>query len=109
MHKIYLACPYSDPDPAVCERRTIEADKMAAKLMAQGNIVYSPLSGSHRIAHHMDNHLDHDFWLNQDLAFIDWADEIVVLDLPGARQSRGIARELEHAKKRGIPVRWITT
>jgi nucleoside 2-deoxyribosyltransferase len=105
--KIYLACPYSDPDPAICEQRVLEADRIAAQLMVQGNIVFSPLSHSHRIAHHIENHQDCDFWLSQDLAFIDWADEIVVLKLDGWDKSKGIKIELEHAQAKGVPITWM--
>ena len=107
MKKIYLACPYSDPDPEVCEQRTIEADKAAAKLMEQGNIVFSPLSHSHRIAHHINNHLDHDFWLKQDLHFLIYADEMIVLKLPGWMESRGIHVEMLEADSLKIPISYM--
>jgi hypothetical protein len=43
----------------------------AAQLMEAGHVVFSPLSHSHRIAHYIDNHLDHEFWLKQCLPFVD--------------------------------------
>jgi len=47
MKKAYLCAPYSHPDPKVREARVDAADMMAAQLMEQGYIVFSPLSHSH--------------------------------------------------------------
>ena len=107
MKRIYLCAPYSHPDPKVREARVDKADMMAAQLMEQGHVVFSPLSHSHRIAHYIDNHLDHDFWLNQDLSFIDWCDEVLVLKLDGYERSRGIRVEIDYAVQIGKPVKYL--
>ena len=44
----------------------------------------------------------------QDLPFLDFADKLVVLTLPGWKESKGIKRELEYARDKGIPVEYIT-
>lgn len=92
--KIYLAAPYSAPTPEEREARFIQANKAAAFLMQQGHEVFSPISHSHPIAHHINNHLSHDFWLKQDFAFLPWADELVVLCADGWDRSKGIMLEL---------------
>ena len=107
MKRIYLACPYAHTDQAVREARVDAADMMAAQLMEQGHVVFSPLSHSHRIAHYIDNHLDHDFWLNQDLSFIDWCDEVMVLKLDGYEKSRGVRVEIDYAVQIGKPVKYL--
>ena len=108
MKKIYLASPYSHPDKAVCNDRFRAACKTAAKLMQDGYNVMSPIAHSHPVARYIGNHLDHDFWLEQDLSFLDsWADEMWVLMIDGWDESKGIAREIIHAEKIGLPVKYI--
>ena len=109
MKIVYLCVPYSHEDESVRDYRANMADKMAAHLMEKGNIVFSPISHSHRIAPNLGNSNETDFWLKQDLPFLAIADEVVVLKLDGWDKSKGIKIELEHAQKRGIPIRWITT
>ena len=105
MKKIYLASPYSHPDKSVRENRFRAACKAASLLMVQGYLVFSPIAHSHTIAQYLDNHLDLDFWLEIDLSFLDsWADEMWILCIPGWWESKGIRREIEHAKKHGIHV-----
>ena len=105
---IYICSPYSHPDPAVREERFNAVCKYAAKLMVKGHNVFSPISHSHPISLHMDNSLDHDFWLKQDLSFLErWADEVWILMLPGWLESKGIALEMETAERYFIPVRKV--
>jgi nucleoside 2-deoxyribosyltransferase len=104
MRKIYLAAPYSHPDPQVRENRVHQVSRAAAQLMREGNCVFSPLSHSHLIADHIGNHLEHDFWLNQCLPFIEWCDELWVMLLDGWEDSRGIEMEIEAASKAGKTV-----
>lgn len=109
MKKIYLAAPYSDPDPVIRQRRTELADHVAAKIMQQGYVVFSPLSQSHRIAHHIGNHLSHDFWLTQDLEMLALCDEMWILTIPGYSKSEGIRMECDKALEWGKPVRKVGT
>ena len=98
MKKIYLCCPYSHPNESERLKRFEYANKAAAYLMLRGYVVFSPISHSHSIANYIGNHLSHDFWLKQDFAFIDWADELYVLMLPGWKDSVGIGIEIEKWK-----------
>ena len=109
MKKIYLAAPYSHPDPEIRQRRTIMADHVAAKIMQQGYVVFSPLSHSHRIAHHIGNHLSHDFWLTQDLEMLAMCDEMWILTIPGYSESKGIKMERDKAAEWGKPVKKVDT
>lgn len=108
MKRIYLACPYTDKDPHVVDSRVYAADIIAGVLMEKGCCVFSPLSHSHPIAAKMKrDNFDHNFWLNQDLPFLVWADIMVVLGLTGWRESKGISREIVEARALGKPVRLI--
>jgi hypothetical protein len=106
--KIYIACPYSHPQQAVRDARVLAADKYAAKLMEQGHIVFSPLSHSHPISKHCKvDPTDHDFWLRQDLPWLEMCDEMHVLCLPGWESSRGIATESNRAASIGMIVVFV--
>jgi nucleoside 2-deoxyribosyltransferase len=106
--KIYLCCPYSHKDASVIAGRVHRVDQKAAELMDKGYTVFSPVSHSHRIARYTRaDALDHDFWLNQDLSFIDWADEVWIYTLDGWRESKGITKEFNYACKLGKPVKFI--
>ena|SRR6185369_5341778 len=100
--KIYLAIPYTW-NPA----KSFEiANKVSAKLMENGNVVFSPVSHSHGIADHLPTNIrtDSHWWMTQDLPLVEWADElhVVVIGENGnalIEQSRGVQMEIAHAKK----------
>jgi len=98
--RIYLACPYSHPEQAVIEQRVETCNMVAARLMEQGFIVFSPVSHSHPISIHAKvDPCNHDFWLNQDLPFLEFCDELCILMLDGWEQSKGIKLEIERAQE----------
>ena len=107
MTKIYLACPYSDPDPQVKQWRFVNVNAVAARLMAKGYLVFSPISHTHPIALAGDLPGDWEFWAAYDKTFIDWCDELWVLTLDGWRESKGVQAEMALAKLAGKPVRMI--
>lgn len=104
---IYLACPYSHPLEGIRKARFRAANIAAAKLMAEGHVVYSAISMSHPIAVENNLGLDWDFWRPNDVFFIGICDEIVVLKYPGWDQSEGIAAEIRLAESLGKPVRYM--
>ena len=95
--KIFLAAPYSSVDPAQVEYRVHQINKAAAQLMREGHIVFSPISHSHYIAMQENLPKTFEWWVKQNHAFIDWADEMCVLALDGWETSRGIKDEIEYA------------
>ena len=100
-------CPYSHERYHVRQSRVLLADRVAARLMLQGFCVYSPLSHSDQIAHHLDNHLDHDFWLRQCRPFMEWADEARVIMAEGWNISTGIKLEMEWLADMGKSFEYI--
>lgn len=107
MKKIYPALPYSDPNPEARGLRFELANKMAAELMQEGNLVYSPISYSHPISLHMDNSNDGNFWLKNSLAFLPTCDELAIYCLPGWKKSKGVAVEIRVAKEHGMSIRYL--
>ena len=102
--KIYLATPYSHPDKNIELKRFEAVNKKAAELMQRGYIVFSPVSHSHPINKFTSIKTDWEFWKRQDFQFIEWADELWVLEVDGWDNSVGVLAEIERAKKLGMPV-----
>lgn len=103
---IYLASPYTHPDPETVYRRYRVACAAAAILMEEGHTVFSPIAHSHAIADFLPDALrfDHEHWMSQDLAILALCDELSVLPMPGWSESLGISAEINFATARGIPV-----
>lgn len=108
MKKIYLASPYSHPDPQVMENRFITICIVAGVLMSKGYTVFSPIAHSHPIAQHLCNPLNHGFWLEQDLQFLqNWADEMWVCMMDGWDASKGIQIEAQEAISNNINIKYF--
>lgn len=101
---VYLACPYSHPDPAVRESRFQAANRVAADLMRQGAFVFSPISHTHPIALAGDLPLGWEFWEGYDRAVLAACGSMIVLTLEGWRESLGVQAEIGIALEMGIPV-----
>ncbi len=106
MKKIYLATPHTGT--AVEQQRRFEVvNKVAAKLMNDGLLVFSPISHTHPIALAGDLPKGWDFWKEYDLTFIEWCDELWVLEQDGWQESAGVTAERKLAAKLGKPIRYI--
>ena len=103
---IYLASPYSDPDPLVCEQRYGDACRFAASLMRVGRHVFSPIAHSHGIAQHGVPG-DWAYWESLDRRFLGMCDEVAVLMLDGWQESRGVQAEIQIAREMGKPVSFL--
>lgn len=105
---LYLATSYSHPDPAKRAARAALASQCAAWLMRGGWSVYSPLSMGHAIAHECPE-LETGFNAYREpcLRMLEMSDALVALLLDGIRESVGVAAEIDHARKLGIPLNQI--
>ena len=103
---IYLASPYSHPDPAVRERRFRDACRAAAALLRSGRAVFSPIAHSHPlVAHGLPT--DWSFWEWQDREHLARCDEVMVLMLDGWEESVGVREEIRIAREMDKPVRLV--
>jgi hypothetical protein len=103
---IYLAQPYSDRDPAVREHRFREACRVTAALVHAGHVVFSPVVHSHFLAEH-GLPSTWAFWRKQDEVFLERADSLVVLMLPGWQESVGVRGEIEIARELAKPTVYL--
>jgi hypothetical protein len=107
---IYLACPYTDPDPAVRKARFDVATAVAADFIRAGRIVYSPITMTHPIDMVLagaSNTLGSDYWVAFDEAFMDMCSEIVVIRLDGWQKSSGVTREIAYFQERNKSIRYM--
>ena len=111
MIDIYLAAPYSHPDARKRDKRVLMVNRMALKLMRMGITVFSPLTGSHELF--LMSELDDDptplsgdfeYWEVYDRAILGVCQALVIYNLPGWYESRGVTSEIEIAKQMGKPV-----
>jgi hypothetical protein len=105
----YLAIPYTwNPD------KSFEiANKVSAKLMQEGKVIFSPISHSHVIADHMDDslRLSQSFWMDQDIPLLSVCGEIIIVVLGKIENgfklienSKGCVSERKRAIELGLNV-----
>ena len=105
---IYLAAPYSDPDPAVRLVRFEKINVAASYLMRRGLHVFSPISHSHPIALAGGLPTGWDFWEEYDTAILSTCRAFVVLMLPGWDKSTGVGGETRVARRLNISCYWAS-
>jgi hypothetical protein len=104
---VYLAAPYTHPHPAVRQERWLDASRAAAWLMQCGHSVISPISMGHPICVHGAEG-DWAAWQCTCLAMLEAAQDMVILDIDGWRDSNGIRAEATRARRLGMPL-WLLT
>jgi Domain of unknown function (DUF1937) len=105
---IYLITPYSDPDPKIVEFRYGIACRIAGRLMAEGEIVFSMIAHTHPIASVCSLPKDWAYWERFCTEFITTAEKVVVVMLPGWESSVGVQAEIKIAEKLGKPITYLS-
>lgn len=101
---IYLACPYSDPDPDVRERRFQVVNKAAGALIQKGAHVFSPISHTHPIVLVSNLPQAWSYWREYDQEILACCSEMVILMLDGWRESEGVQAEIAIAGTRKMKI-----
>jgi hypothetical protein len=104
---VYLASPYSDPDPVIRELRFKAANTCASILMREGVHVFSPISHTHPIAVEGGLPLGWDFWEQYDRAILSCCKAVLVCCLNGWERSTGVRAEVCIAAELGLPVGYL--
>lgn len=108
MSFIYLASPYSHTSASVRQERFEAVCRAAAKLMLDGQVVFSPIAHSHSIeVLGMSAPMSGSFWKAQDVPMLRHADQLTVLMLDGWRESKGLEWEIETARTLLIPIFYL--
>jgi hypothetical protein len=104
---IYLASPYSHPDPLVRLDRFDTVCCVAAKLMRDGMHLYSPIAHTHPIALKGDLPLGWEYWEQYDRKILEACTDLWVVTIDGWKESKGIAAEITIAGEMGLPIKYI--
>jgi hypothetical protein len=103
---IYLASPYSHPDPKVMQLRYEQVLKYQAMLIKQGNVVYCPIAVGHPMVK-LGLKTDWGFWEKQDRYFLFNSSKVVVLKLDGWEKSIGLQAEIKQAEKLDMKIVYV--
>jgi len=103
---IYLASPYSDPDPGLRNFRYHAACATIAYLLREGRFAFSPIVHSHPLTEYgLPGQWE--FWETYDRWHLAHCRELWVLQLQGWERSLGVQREIEIARHFGKPIRLL--
>lgn len=106
---VYLATPYSKYEPGI-ECAFKDAAALAARLMVLGVKVYSPIAHTHPLAVYGGiDPLDHSIWLPFDEAIMAASAALVVAQMQGWRESKGVAHEIEFFTRAEKPIFYLDT
>lgn len=99
--KIYLAIPYTGME----EKSYDKANEVAAYLIINKHIVFSPITHNHPLRLENDDVPGTwEFWEKYDRAFLEWCDALCVVRLEGWKKSVGVQAEIKIAKELGKPI-----
>jgi hypothetical protein len=103
----YLASPYTHPDKAVMQARFEEAERCLAWLLNLKIWAYAPIVHCHALARKYELPPSHDFWLDYDRAMILGSNGVLVLQIDGGKESKGVQSELLFARANHIFIRSV--
>lgn len=104
---IYLASPYSHPDPTVMLERFDTICCVAAKLMGEGIHLYCPIAHTHPIAVKGSLPRGWEFWEQYDRKLLAACQALWVVTMDGWRESKGVNAEIKIAGELGLPIKYI--
>ena len=104
---IYLASPYNHPDKAIMDSNFDIVTAKAAELVAQGYVVFSPITYGHTLVQYRQMTTNQEFWMGFCLTFLEKSEELYVYMMPGWDKSKGVAEEIEFAKNNNIKITYI--
>lgn len=103
----YLAIPYSHKNLHVREFRAYIADSITAMLAKEGRVIYSPISSWHHISIRFGLATDWEACAKADKEFLKIAKRLLIVCLPGWKESVGVQAEIKEAEELGKPIEYI--
>lgn len=103
----YLATPYSHPGKAVRQSRFEVVNAVAARLIGEGYLIYSPISHSHPIALAGQLPTGWDYWERYDRLILSVCSQLIVVCQNGWSESVGVKAEIDTAREIGLPVSFM--
>lgn len=108
MSFMYLASPYTHHDPRVRHWRYEAVRDYAAHLIQNRQWVYGAIVHTHDICLNHEMPHEFEFWQDLNHTMIVASTGMIVFQIDGWRQSRGILDEIEFCMKIGRPVIYST-
>ena len=105
---IYLASPYSHPDPSIQDLRFRQACITGGEMIKRGFHVISPIAHSVPISSMAKYPQDYKAWKEWDEELILLCSQVWILMLPGWEDSMGIKNEISFAVNNGIPIKLLS-
>ncbi len=99
---VYIASPYAHPSAEVREARLEAVRHVCGRMVNEGKIVMSPLVYLGELAYRGIH--PPQGWYAFDLQMLARCDELLVLQLPGWEDSKGVLVEIAGAQTKGMPV-----
>lgn len=97
---IYLASPYTHPNPEVVFLRVTAAAEATAVLLEKGSLTFSPVVHCHFV--NLVRSLPDEHWYKITQEYLRRCTHCMVLRLPNWQNSRGVQEEIALAKKLNI-------
>ena len=101
---IYLASPFSHPEPQVRKERVAAIVKITASLIAEGHIVFSPVAYTAEIQKDGDPPAG---WYHFTIRQLAACTHLWVVKMDGWEKSEGIKKEIAFAMGRGMPIEYM--
>lgn len=104
MSYLYLASPYTHADKAARQRRYEAVRAFTAFLCNRKEWVFSPILHLHDLAISYDLPYTFDFWDEWNKAMILSSRGVIVFQIDGWKESRGVTAEVLYAGQIGLPI-----
>ena len=103
----YHASPYTHPQEGIRRRRYLEASYFY-KVFVEADIpTFAPIAFHHDLALVLDLPKDAGFWARVNYTWLRRCDSMVVITLPGWKESVGITHEVANAKAHAKEIHYI--
>lgn len=104
---IYVASPYSSPEPTVRDQRFRLARKYVAHLLGKKIPAFSPIAYCHDISQLYNLPTDAGYWHHVNEQFLRVSESMHVLCIPGWENSVGVQYEIGFMTARDRPITYI--
>lgn len=104
---IYIGSPYSHPDDEIRHNNFKIVSEFAAQLCSEGYVAFSPITYGHTLLDFKEMSSSWEFWQTFCLSFLVHADELIVYQMPGWENSKGLSDEISFARDHGIKITYV--
>lgn len=104
---IYIASPYSHPDPQVRQARFLAALRYTNEIIREGEIAFSAIAYGHPFACYVAAPTDFLSWRALNHHMIALSQQVHVLTLDGWEESAGVKDEILYANEIDKPIVFV--